>query len=268
MSILKKISQRSVDPTFYRKKFRDAVRPLRRIEESEPLTDPGALGPVEKVAVVIAHPDDEVFCSGLLCELVERGAEITVLCLTRGEGGPTGGASRSELGRVREGEMRESCSLLGVAELEFLDFVDPVAKEYRVFAPDVSVPELASRLLPFLGRADLVISHGSGGEYWHPAHVLVHDAVKRAVEDCPAAEWVTFLARRPDHPIPRLVNRDDPEFLRIDVSRWEERREAALACHRSQLGLFGRFVDGDYRDFIRKTSVESYARKKAADRDE
>ena len=44
---------------------------------------------VEKsdVVVVIAHPDDEVFASGTLCLLAERGFKIALVCVTDGEGG-------------------------------------------------------------------------------------------------------------------------------------------------------------------------------------
>ena len=38
---------------------------------------------------VFAHPDDEsLACGGLLARCVAAGAAVTLLCLTRGEGGP------------------------------------------------------------------------------------------------------------------------------------------------------------------------------------
>ncbi len=35
-------------------------------------------------------------------------------------------------------EMEKSCAALGVTQLTFLGHIDPTAKGYRVFAPDVS----------------------------------------------------------------------------------------------------------------------------------
>jgi len=261
MKLLRKIAQRSVDPLFYRIKFRRLVRRFRRFDEGTVVTDLDALGSVSRVTIVVAHPDDEVFCSGIICELKDRGAFVRILCLTRGEGGPTGSNTREKLGAIRETEMRASCSTLDVDELLFLGHVDPLAKEFRVFAPEVAVSELAAQIHPFLNDSDLVISHGSSGEYWHPGHLLVFDATGASLT-FPEKEgpgWLTFLARNFDHPIQKLVNNDDPAFLRIDVTAHSDRRERAIESHRSQLGLFGRFAGGDYRGFIRKTGLESYA---------
>lgn len=261
MKLFRKIAQRSVDPLFYRIKFRRFVRRFRSFDENPVVTDLDALGPISNVTIVVAHPDDEVFCSGIICELKKRGASIRVLCLTRGEGGPTGSNSREELGAIREAEMRASCSALGVDDLLFLGHIDPLAKEFRVFAPKVALSELAEQIYPFLADSDLVISHGSSGEYWHPGHLLVFDGVGESLgsaeKEGPA--WLTFLAADFDHPIQKLINKDDPAFLRIDVAAHSGQREKAIKSHQSQLGLFGRFAGGDYREFIRKTSLESYA---------
>lgn len=217
----------------------------------------------QKVAVAVAHPDDEVFCSGLICGLKDLGVFVRVVCLTRGEGGPDGGHTREELGRVREAEMRQSCAALGVDEIVFLDHIDPLAEGYRVYAPDISVEELAEQLRPHFSDCDLVVTHGSSGEYWHPAHLLVHDAACLVMESNGEDEpgLLTFLARNDDHPIPKLVNKDDEPFLQIDVSEHGEKRLRALESHESQLELFGRFAEGGPADFIRKTSVETYALK-------
>ena len=209
----------------------------------------------------MAHPDDETFCSGLISELVNHGVEVRLLCLTRGEGGPTGGLPRSELGPAREQEMRSSCQKLGIGEVRFLEHVDPLARAYRVFAPKIRPRDLAKQIETELSGADLILSHGSSGEYWHPAHLLVFDAVKRCLRQNPSPpQWLTFLARQPDHEIPRLINWDDEADFSLDVSASREIREKALACHQTQLGLFAKFGGGDYRDFIRKTCLETYHR--------
>lgn len=261
MKLVRLISQRLFDPLFYRRRYRRFLRRFRSPGHQLPVEKIGDLGAISSATVFVAHPDDEVFCSGLICELKDTGTFVRVVCLTRGEGGPTGGNTREALGRIRETEMRESCAAIGVDELVFLDHVDPVAKEFRVFAPGVSVEHLAKQVAPFLSEVDLVVTHGSSGEYWHPGHLLVFDATRCALngaeDERPA--WMTFLASDPTHPIPNLVNKDDSTFLRIDVSRYYERRVKALGSHSSQLGLFGRFAEGDHTDFVRKTSIESYA---------
>jgi LmbE family N-acetylglucosaminyl deacetylase len=262
MQVLRKICERLTDPVFYRKRLRGALRGFRSFEDAEAPFRSGRFGGIASVAVVVAHPDDEVFCSGLICELKEHGAHVRVLCLTKGEGGPCGGHPREELGRVRAEEMKRACDVLGVDELVFLGHVDPEGKGYKVFAPDVGAADLAAQLRPHLAGRDLVVSHGSGGEYWHPAHLLVFEAVRAALpgaEEDEGPTWLSFSARRPEHPLQELVNWDDEAFLTLDGTRHERARRRALDCHRTQLGLFSKFAKGDHGDFVRYTAIETYA---------
>lgn len=255
-----KLLQALVNPVTYRKRFRALLRRARALRPAAAIETADLLGPVRRAAVVVAHPDDETFCGGLICELVEREVEVRLLCLTRGEGGPTGGHARSELGAVREAEMRAACEAFGMAPPEFLGSVDPLAGRHRVYAPAISPQALATRLAACLEGSDLVVSHGSSGEYWHPAHLLVHDAVRRVARARRAFEWVTFLASDPAHPIPRIVNWDDPPSFVIDAGRHRGRRSAAINCHRTQAALFRKFAGGSVEDFLEATNRESYAR--------
>lgn len=260
MSLTRKISQRVSDPVFYRKKMSGALRPFRRFADRPRPLDLSSRD-WERVLIVLAHPDDETFCSGLIAEMSSRGTDLTILCLTRGEGGPSGGVERSELGETREEEMRNACQVLGVNRLDFLDHVDPVASQYRVFAPDVSADFLMKQISSDIGKSSLVISHGSNGEYWHPAHLLVFRAVKASLRQCDSSrpEWLTFMARQPNHRMPRMVNWDDEANYFLEVSHLKATREKALISHRTQLALFGRFADGDHRDFLDKTAIETYS---------
>ncbi len=56
--------------------------------------------------------------------------------------------------------------------------------------------------------------------------------------------WLSFSARRPDHPLQELVNWDDAAFLTLDGTRYERVRLRALDCHHTQLGLFSKFAHG------------------------
>lgn len=216
----------------------------------------------QEVALVVAHPDDETFCSGLLKSLANKGATIRVYCLTRGEGGPTGdqGVTRAELGDVRATEMYHACAKLGVSELIFLGYHDPLGKNDQVLAPDVSAEYLSQQLTPYINAADLVISHGSNGEYQHPAHQLIFAAIESSHRK-PELDWLTFLANHPDqpHPLPKMVNLEDPATHQLDATAYFQTRCEALACHQTQLALFAKFANGaSYREFIEKTQLESY----------
>lgn len=254
--MLKKLSQRLSDPVFYRKRFRQLTRPFRRNQiigaESHSLSELD----LKDVLLVIAHPDDEVFCSGLLCELNSLGANTRIACLTRGEGGPLiDGITREELPVIRESEMEKSCAVLGVNDLTFLDVIDPTGSEFRTFAPDISVNDLAAKIdsLPDPG---LIIAHGSGGEYWHPAHLLVHQVAKRVASE-KRKQFLTFNAADEQHPIPSIINHDDPAHIRLETSIHQEARIRSLEAHHSQLGVFANFAAGTHLDFIEKTQRES-----------
>lgn len=264
IQLVQKFFQRITDPLFYRKKARDLLRGFRSFDDEKKQLRLESLPELSRAVVIVAHPDDEIFCSGLICEIARRGCFVTVLCLTRGEGGLSDGYDREKLGEIRSLEMQCSCDELGVSELVFLGHIDPIAKGFKVYAPDVTVEALAEQIREYVDGVDLILSHGSSGEYWHPAHLLVFNAVKQVVESLagPSPTWMTFLARQIGHPLPDLVNWDDPAFLRVDCTPYDAARKRSLECHRSQLGLFGRFAGGDHHDFIRLTSREAYALQK------
>nr|WP_255355529.1 PIG-L family deacetylase [Haloarcula sp. CBA1115] len=61
------------------------------------------------VLVVVAHPDDaDVFCGGTIAKHAERGDEVSIVHMTRGEYGGLRTDSQEAVGRVREQEARAS----------------------------------------------------------------------------------------------------------------------------------------------------------------
>lgn len=90
---------------------------------------------MKKLLVVTAHPDDEAFGpGGTIAFYAKQGVEVHVLCATRGEAGQTDQEFRvqnselrmngKEIGMVRENELRTSAKILGVQQVDFLDFTD------------------------------------------------------------------------------------------------------------------------------------------------
>jgi LmbE family N-acetylglucosaminyl deacetylase len=201
------------------------------------------------ILAFFAHPDDETMLTGGTLALLRRsGARVHFLCATRGEGGEAGEpplCTAAELGDVRERELVCAVQSLGGASLTFLDYVDPrVGPDEQLFAYTQDLTFLAGQLAASIRqfRAGAVISHGSNGEYGHPAHVLTYQATRLAVESLGEAAplFYTVSAVFPEHPRPRLTNKDDPAHLILDVTpALPEKTEAAL-CHRTQHALFVR----------------------------
>jgi LmbE family N-acetylglucosaminyl deacetylase len=198
---------------------------------------------------LVAHPDDEtILCGGTLALLAARGVEVHVTSLTRGEGGEMGEpplARRAGLGQLREAEMVCAVGKLGGKSLTFLGYVDPtVGPSNELNAPEHDPAMLSGQIIASLKQtgAQVLLTHGSNGEYGHPAHKLMHTAALIAVAALgPAAPLVySFAASYPRHPRPRLANADDPADIVVDVSGRLEQKLAAAVCHASQNALFVR----------------------------
>jgi LmbE family N-acetylglucosaminyl deacetylase len=200
-----------------------------------------------RIICFIAHPDDEtIFAGGTLALLANREASIHLLCATRGEGGEMGEppvCSREELGAVRESELICAARSLGCSSVEFLPFCDPpVGPDGSLYPFASSVEEVVRPLEKILQerKPDAVITHGSGGEYGHSAHILAHRACVQAALSLGVPALFTFSADYGGHPRKRSANRDDPADFVVDVESVFEMKLAAMECYRSQRALFVR----------------------------
>ncbi|WP_026370340.1 PIG-L deacetylase family protein [Kallotenue papyrolyticum] len=200
-----------------------------------------------RVLVIAAHPDDEtVFCGGTIAKYAAEGHEVVILLTTRGEGGEAGDpplCPQDELGWWREREARAAGAALGATAVRFLPFCDPLGREEDLHHIDATLEEFSAAIAEVMAalRPDVVITHGSNGEYGHPQHIFTHQAVFAALRRL--APWqprevLTWGAAYPNPEKPRHINRDDPADLVLDVTPWLERKIAALEAHRTQHGLF------------------------------
>jgi LmbE family N-acetylglucosaminyl deacetylase len=198
---------------------------------------------------LVAHPDDEtILCGGTLALLAAHGVDVHVTVLTRGEGGELGEpplTDRENLGPVREREMVCAVGKLGGKSLTFLGYVDPtVGQSGQLGAPEHDPAMLSGQIIASLKQtgAEVLLTHGTNGEYGHPAHKLMHDAALVAVASLgEAAPLVySFAAAYENHPYPRLSNADDPADVLVDVSDYMAQKLAAALCHATQNALFVR----------------------------
>lgn len=202
---------------------------------------------MSKVLAFFAHPDDEtMLIGGTLAYLALQGAEVHYLSATRGEGGEVGEpplCTQEELGEVRERELHCAVRSLGGKSLEFLDYQDPVigpGDELYAFTEDEEgliqgLRESITALDP-----DVVITHGSDGEYGHPGHVLAHRALLKAVTSLDGKGPVVYTVAPgyEGQPRPKLANESDRADLVLDISPVRYRKVQAATCHRTQHALF------------------------------
>ena len=136
---------------------------------------------------VFAHPDDEsIACGGLLAWCARLGADMALLCMTRGEHGRGGGGA----GRTRSRELAAAARTLGIGALTLLDHEDGML-------PWLSADTLRSAIAREIRarRPEVVVTFDADGLYWHPDHVAVHELTTAAVAalgaDAPALYYVT-----------------------------------------------------------------------------
>ena len=122
---------------------------------------------------VYAHPDDEVFGSGgVLRKYSDEGVRTALICATRGEAGEIADpalATPQTIARVREGELRESCRILGVEDLIVLGYHDGRLAE-------ADPEEVQGRLVREMRRLrpQVVVTFDAAGDYGHPDHRAIH----------------------------------------------------------------------------------------------
>lgn len=134
------------------------------IEETTPQT----------IMTFLSHPDDEIAVGGTLLSLKEAGHRIILVCLTKGEAGPTGGlVERENLAETRTNELQQIADILG-AKLELFDFPDSGLKEVPLDTLKLVAIEMIQKHQP-----DYIISYDSQvGLYGHPDHVMTSKAME------------------------------------------------------------------------------------------
>ncbi|HIE60728.1 MAG TPA: hypothetical protein EYQ02_03350, partial [Microbacterium sp.] len=144
---------------------------------------------------VFAHPDDEsLACGGLLAWCAERGVQVSLLCLTRGEHGPGGHKEHStQLCDVRERELKNAARVLGIHDVALLDHEDGML-------PWIDGGRLEADILSAVRRfqPEVVVTFDRDGLYWHPDHIAVHERTTAVIAGLgspgPALRYVSIPA--------------------------------------------------------------------------
>jgi LmbE family N-acetylglucosaminyl deacetylase len=222
------------------------------------------IGPGDRWLVIVAHPDDETYGLGsVIARAAVRGAEVTVACATRGEAGEVDpeDLDYGDLGVVREAELHRADAILGATRVELLGYRDsgfdgPPGAGALCATPVAAVADVLHRLVEDL-RPDVVITlDGSDGHRDHQqVRAATVAALRRLGEAAPPLyehtlprsllrRWLreTSEARGGDayHALEaEAFGRPDDEVTDVfDVTDVLDRREAAIAEHRSQTSPF------------------------------
>lgn len=191
----------------------------------------------ERVAIVVAHPDDETLWTGSLLPRLRDGLLIHVT-----DGAPRDMEDAAALGFVDRDAYREAREAEIVEALERLG-ADVEHRRYLV--PDkeaaLALPALADRLAGDLRGAAVVITHPYEGG--HPDHDACAWAVARACGrlggHAPArVEFACYHLRDGERRFGLFWPGPEEHERRFDVPE-RERVAAAIATHRTQAAVIG-----------------------------
>jgi len=218
---------------------------------------------------VHAHPDDEaLFTAGVTSHYAERGVRNVLITCTLGQLGiDDQGRAGADLGHddqvtaaTRAGELQRAGALVGFSRQLTLGFKDSGMVGWAANGdPDafmnVDVEATAQVIADVIDaeNATVVITYDENGFYGHPDHVMANTVTRRAVQLSRCAQRLfypvvprgvlgTFVtrAREQDVFLPAWVTdavadiADDSVASVMDVSRFSQRKQRAIATHASQ----------------------------------
>jgi LmbE family N-acetylglucosaminyl deacetylase len=161
---------------------------------------------------VHAHPDDEASSTGgVLATYSGQGIKTVVVTCTNGEFGDAPGGVKpggdghdaQEVAQLRLAELRESCKILDVSDLELLGYHDSGMPDWdykdraEAFC-NIPVADVAARIGDLIERyrPQVVVTYDPQGPYQHPDHVHASEAAVAAVAATGIAAKLYYTAMR------------------------------------------------------------------------
>ena len=200
---------------------------------SQPVGMHELLCDAQSLVVIVPHADDETLgCGGLIAAAVDRGLEVSVHVLTDGAAShPHSAAWPAERLRTqRELEVVEAVKSLSnsLASVRCHGFADGAL-------------DRAVLLDEALGDVDVVVTCWQDDP--HPDHRACFEIARAATDRC-SARLLAFplWVLKTEIAVP-----DSYRVLRVDVSEYLTRKQAAIALHQSQLG---QLIHDDPKGFV------------------
>jgi LmbE family N-acetylglucosaminyl deacetylase len=206
------------------------------------LSAPDAWESPQRILVILAHPDDpEFFCGATLARWTCAGHTVVYWLLTCGDKGTSDRSiSSDQLCSIRHKEQLAAASVLGVSNVNFLDFPD------GYLVPDLNLRREVTRIIR-KEKADILVTCDpqtlfiGDNRLNHPDHRAAGQAVLDAVYP-PARDHLYFIELwRDEHLEPHNVREVwvcgtlQPN-VHLDVTDHWETKLQALYQHASQIG--------------------------------
>jgi LmbE family N-acetylglucosaminyl deacetylase len=198
---------------------------------------------VERVLVIIAHPDDaEFWLGGTIAAWADLGIEVSYCVLTDGDGGGFDPAvPREDIPRIRQAEQRQAADILGVKAVQFLG----LAEEGLAGAGRQLHEELVRAIRR--GRPQRVVTWSPEWNWerfrsCHPDHLATGAASLEAIYPDASNRFALAHLRDSEGLEPWtvreawLINSPEREVNHyVDITTTFERKVTAVRAHASQI---------------------------------
>jgi LmbE family N-acetylglucosaminyl deacetylase len=149
--------------------------------------------------LILAHPDDESLGNGgIIAKYAAEGVKTYLVTATRGESGWFGPEDENPgpeaLGRIREGELRDAAEILGLQEVNFLDYRDGELA-------DADSDEVVEKIVTHIRRIrpQVVVTFDQNGLYGHPDHIAICQLTTAAVAAAADPDYPGADGQPPHH---------------------------------------------------------------------
>lgn len=177
---------------------------------------------------VFAHPDDEGLISGALLKYQTQGVKTGLVYATRGEVGESPDpllTTPSNLGEIREGEMRAAAEVLNVQHLWFLGYrdsgmPDTPPNQHPQALVNASAAEVIGKLVGIIRefRPQVIVTFDESGGYGHPDHITIYKYAIGAFHA--AADGVLYPEMGPAHSTAKLYYTSYSRRQVLMMSEW------------------------------------------------
>jgi N-acetylglucosamine malate deacetylase 1 len=185
----------------------------------------------EQVAVIVAHPDDEVLAfGGTICRHVECGHPVSILFLATGLAARTadGKVDPADLQKLRD-EARAAGAIMGVTDIEFADFPDNRMDT-------VPLLDVIKTISAFLEKADPTVLYTHHIGDLNIDHSIIARAVMTACRPVPGSRvqkiYAGEILSSSEYSLPQ--SRFLPNTY-VPIEPYIDRKREALQCYTSEI---------------------------------
>ena len=210
-----------------------------------------------RALVIGAHPDDADFgAGGLIALWASQGCEVTVVCVTDGDGGGfDASVPREAVPGIRRAEQQAAADALGAKECVFLGRPDGFVTVDKDLRRDLA------RVVRSV-RPEVVVTHAPERNYrfvflYHPDHLATGAAALAAVYPDARNEFAFPELGLPTWEVAQVWLFGGPDDdTAVDVTDVFEAKVKACSAHDSQTPMLDRSVEEELREHLGRTAAE------------